>query len=141
GQPSGKSYTRPDRETGVFWLKETLDSAADIADVPLRADGSAREGLRAAVTNRSPAWLAVFAFIWLAVLLFTVRRTPYPFVLSDEAGYYLIVAAAAPAYALARHYVDRIWAAGFALVIILSPMASFVRYVMPESMYFFGFWL
>ncbi len=52
-----------------------------------------------------------------------------------------IAATAIPAYAVARRYLAIPFAAAFAAVVMLSPISSFVRYVMPEPMYFFGFWL
>lgn len=52
-----------------------------------------------------------------------------------------IAATAIPAYAVARRYLAIPVAAAFAAVVMLSPISSFVRYVMPEPMYFFGFWL
>jgi phosphoglycerol transferase len=42
---------------------------------------------------------------------------------------------------VARRYLAIPVAAAFAAVVMLSPISSFVRYVMPEPMYFFGFWL
>lgn len=52
-----------------------------------------------------------------------------------------IAATAIPAYALARHYLTIPVAGAFAAVVVLSPLSLFVWYVMPEPMYFFGFWL
>jgi phosphoglycerol transferase len=52
-----------------------------------------------------------------------------------------ITATAIPAYAVARRYLTIPVAAAFAAVVMLSPISSFVRYVMPEPVYFFGFWL
>lgn len=52
-----------------------------------------------------------------------------------------IAATAIPAYAVGRRYLTVPIAAAFAAVVMLSPISSFVRYVMPEPVYFFGFWL
>ncbi len=52
-----------------------------------------------------------------------------------------IAATAIPAYAVARRYLTIPIAAAFAAVVMLSPISLFVWYVMPEPMYFFGFWL
>jgi phosphoglycerol transferase len=52
-----------------------------------------------------------------------------------------IVATAVPIYAIARRYLAIPVAAAFTAVVILSPISSFARYVMPESVYFFGFWM
>ena len=52
-----------------------------------------------------------------------------------------IAATAFPAYVLARRYLTAPYAAAFAAILIISPISSFVRYVMPEAVYFFGFWL
>ena len=53
----------------------------------------------------------------------------------------LIAATAFPTYALARRYLTAPYAAAFAAIVIISPISSFVRYIMPEPLYFFGFWL
>ena len=52
----------------------------------------------------------------------------------------LIVAAALPAYALARRLLTAPLAALFTATVILSPINSFVFVVTPEALYFFGFW-
>lgn len=52
-----------------------------------------------------------------------------------------IVGTAIPAYAVSRRYLAIPLAAAFAAIVMLSPISSFVRYVMPEPVYFFGFWL
>ena len=52
-----------------------------------------------------------------------------------------IAATAIPAYAVARRYLTIPVAGAFAAVVVLSPISLFVWYVMPEPMYFFGFWL
>jgi hypothetical protein len=52
-----------------------------------------------------------------------------------------IVATAGIAFAVARRLVSIPLAAAFAGVVTLSPINSFVFFIMPESMYFFGFWL
>ncbi len=52
----------------------------------------------------------------------------------------LIVAAALPAYGLARRLLTAPLAALFTAIVILSPINSFVFVVMPEALYFFGFW-
>lgn len=51
-----------------------------------------------------------------------------------------IAAAAVPAYLIAKHFMTGTAALLFACFVIAMPIASFVRYVMPEPMYFFGFW-
>ncbi len=48
---------------------------------------------------------------------------------------------AAPAYAVARRYVVPWQAAMFAAFAISAPIATFVRYFMPETLYCFGFWV
>ena len=45
-----------------------------------------------------------------------------------------------PAYHAALIYLPRPWAIAFAVVVICEPISSFVRYFMPESLYYFGFW-
>jgi hypothetical protein len=45
-----------------------------------------------------------------------------------------------PAYLVARRYLAEIPSAIFACFVIATPIASFARYVMPETLYFFGFW-
>ena len=52
-----------------------------------------------------------------------------------------IVATAVPIFAIARRFLTIPVAAAFTVVVILSPITSFARYVMPESLYFFGFWM
>jgi hypothetical protein len=52
-----------------------------------------------------------------------------------------IVAASLPAYATARHFVSERLSFAFALLVILAPVSSYVRYVMPEALYLFGFWI
>ena len=51
-----------------------------------------------------------------------------------------IAAAAPPAYLIAKRFMTGTAALLFACFVIAMPIASFVRYVMPEPMYFFGFW-
>jgi len=51
-----------------------------------------------------------------------------------------IVAAAVPAYATAKAYLQPCGAAAFSVAVICAPMDSFARYFMPESLYYFGFW-
>lgn len=51
-----------------------------------------------------------------------------------------VAAASLPAYVFARRYLPNSQAALFACFVILTPIASFARYVMPEPVYFFGFW-
>lgn len=52
-----------------------------------------------------------------------------------------IVATAVPIFAIARRFLTIPVAAAFTAVVILSPISSFARYVMPELLYFFGFWV
>lgn len=52
-----------------------------------------------------------------------------------------IAATVMPAYAVARRYLTIPIAGAFAAVVVLSPISLFVWYVMPEPMYFLGFWL
>ncbi len=52
-----------------------------------------------------------------------------------------IVAAALPIYALARRLLTAPLAALMAVIVILSPINSFVFVVTPEALYFLGFWL
>lgn len=135
------------------------------------------------------AILAITAIAWFGVLSWISTRTHYPFVFSDEAGYFLpmllgysdetyrqwsivpaypaylyfqfgswlpfsdlhtgakllnaffVAATAMPTYWVARRYLDLKLAAMFAVIVIISPVASFVRFVMPEPVYFFGFWM
>lgn len=51
-----------------------------------------------------------------------------------------IAATALPAFRIAKRMVPVTFAALFAGFVIATPIASFARYVMPEPMYFFGFW-
>jgi hypothetical protein len=51
-----------------------------------------------------------------------------------------VVTAAAPAYATARIYLRPCEAAVFSVAVICTPMDTFARYFMPESLYYFGFW-
>lgn len=51
-----------------------------------------------------------------------------------------LAGAALPSFIVARRYVTANHAAIFACVVIATPLSSFVRYVMPEPMFFFGFW-
>lgn len=51
-----------------------------------------------------------------------------------------IAAAALPAYLIAKRFVVDGAAVLFACFVIAMPISSFARYVMPEPMYFFGFW-
>ncbi len=51
-----------------------------------------------------------------------------------------IASTAIPAFIVARRYLPQIPAAAFACFVMLTPISSFARYVMPESMYLFGFW-
>src|ERR1700722_14009549 len=46
-----------------------------------------------------------------------------------------------PLYATARQFVSQRAACIFALIVVLSPVSSYSVYVMPESMYFFVFWI
>lgn len=51
-----------------------------------------------------------------------------------------IVAAAFPAYAIARPFLAPPWAVTFAAIVVCAPICTFTRYFMPESSYYFGFW-
>lgn len=51
-----------------------------------------------------------------------------------------VAGAALPVFLVARRIVPAAVAALFAAFVIATPIASFARYVMPEPMYFFGFW-
>jgi phosphoglycerol transferase len=52
-----------------------------------------------------------------------------------------VVSAAPLIYAISREFVGSTYAAFLALIIIASPANSYTAYFMPESMYYFGFWL
>jgi hypothetical protein len=52
-----------------------------------------------------------------------------------------IIATAPIAYMVTRRYASATVALVFAVLVITTPISSFVRYVMPEPMYLFGFWL
>ena len=79
-----------------------------------------------------PAYL----YFWACSFFPIVDAHTYSRILN--AGF--IAATALPTYSLARRYISPALAAGFATVVMLSPISSFVRYVMPEPMYLFGFW-
>ena len=51
-----------------------------------------------------------------------------------------VALAAAPVFLVARLLVPSCASAAFAAVVIAAPTATFARYFMPESLYFFGFW-
>jgi phosphoglycerol transferase len=51
-----------------------------------------------------------------------------------------IAGTALPVFLIARRIVPVTLAALFACFVVVTPVASFARYVMPEPMYFFGFW-
>ena len=51
-----------------------------------------------------------------------------------------VAGTALPAFLIAKRMVPVTLAALFAGFVIVTPIASFARYVMPEPMYFFGFW-
>lgn len=51
-----------------------------------------------------------------------------------------IVGTAFPAFAVARLYLPSCLAAAFAAIVIAGPTSTFARYLMPESLYYFGFW-
>lgn len=51
-----------------------------------------------------------------------------------------IAGTALPSFLVARRYVGAAYALLFACVVVLTPISSFVRYVMPEPVFFFGFW-
>lgn len=51
-----------------------------------------------------------------------------------------IAGTALPAFQIAKRIVPVAFAVLFACFVIVTPIASFARYVMPEPMYFFGFW-
>ncbi len=53
---------------------------------------------------------------------------------------FFIAATAAPAFLIGRKFVSPTLATIFAIFVILSPASSYARFMMPESMYFFGFW-
>lgn len=53
---------------------------------------------------------------------------------------FFIAATAAPAFLVGRKFVSPTLAALFSIFVILSPASSYARFMMPESMYFFGFW-
>jgi hypothetical protein len=51
-----------------------------------------------------------------------------------------VVATAIPAFEVSRKYLPRPQALLFAAFVSMMPVASYARYALPESMYFFGFW-
>lgn len=59
--------------------------------------------------------------------------------ITANAGF--IAGTALPAYGVASRYLRGSPAVVFAIFVVCSPISSFVRYVMPEPVYFFGFWL
>ena len=63
-----------------------------------------------------------------------------PYSLAKLLNAAFIVSAVVPIYMILRAYLASLEAAAFAIVVICSPISSFARYFMPESMYFFGFW-
>jgi hypothetical protein len=133
--------------------------------------------------------LTAVGAVWFGILVLSAFATPFPIVMSDEAGHLLptllgsgrenyhlweslprypdylyyaiyralsvgdpekaakvvnaafIVATALPAYATARHFLSQRLSLAFALLVVVAPVSSFVRYVMPEAFYLFGFWV
>jgi hypothetical protein len=79
-----------------------------------------------------PAYLYFwfYSFLPKTDLYFWIKMTNAAFV----------AATAFPAFLVAKPYLPRYQAILFAAFVSMTPVASYARYAMPESMYFFGFW-
>ena len=116
-------------------LRSTVFSVADEAGylLPILYGFDAENYQRWSILPAYPSYL----YFWVYSLV-----PPHSLPASAKmlnAGF--IAATAIPAYAVARRYLTIPVAGAFAAVVAASPISLFVWYVMPEPMYFFGFWL